>query len=114
MAHKRKHRRTSKRKAILNALGQLGWHARGEPQDRKLFDLLGEHRKLAHGVLGRVGSSGVTDSGVTARLFGTFLTWLNDRTSDSCLGPGDEREHRLEPGTALVPELAGRLPCLSP
>ena len=24
-----------------------------------------------------------TDSGVTARLFGTFLTWLNDRTSDS-------------------------------
>ncbi len=30
-----------------------------------------------------VGSSGQTDSGVTARLFGTFLTWLNDRTSDS-------------------------------
>ena len=26
---------------------------------------------------------GYTDSGVTARLFGTFLTWLNDRTSDS-------------------------------
>jgi hypothetical protein len=33
--------------------------------------------------LSGVGSSGVTDSGVTARLFGTFLTWLNDRTSDS-------------------------------
>ena len=30
-----------------------------------------------------VASSGATDSGVTARLFGTFLTWLNDRTSDS-------------------------------
>jgi hypothetical protein len=29
-----------------------------------------------------VASSGATDSGVTARLFGTFLTWLNDRTSD--------------------------------
>jgi SpoVK/Ycf46/Vps4 family AAA+-type ATPase len=27
-------------------------------------------------------NSGQNDSGVTARLFGTFLTWLNDRTSD--------------------------------
>lgn len=27
-------------------------------------------------------SSGQTDSGVTARLFGTFLTWMNDHTSD--------------------------------
>jgi len=33
--------------------------------------------------LAGVASSGSTDSGVTARLFGTFLTWLNDRTSDS-------------------------------
>jgi len=33
--------------------------------------------------LAGVSSSGSTDSGVTARLFGTFLTWLNDRTSDS-------------------------------
>lgn len=33
--------------------------------------------------LAGVGSSGQTDSGVTARLFGTFLSWLNDRTSDS-------------------------------
>jgi hypothetical protein len=33
--------------------------------------------------LAGVASSGQTDSGVTARLFGTFLTWLNDRTSDS-------------------------------
>ena len=32
--------------------------------------------------LAGVASSGSTDSGVTARLFGTFLTWLNDRTSD--------------------------------
>ena len=30
-----------------------------------------------------VASSGQTDSGVTARLFGTFLSWLNYRTSDS-------------------------------
>ncbi len=30
-----------------------------------------------------VGSSGQTDSGVSARLFGSILTWLNDRTSDS-------------------------------
>ena len=33
--------------------------------------------------LAGVANSGSTDSGVTARLFGTFLTWLNDRTSDS-------------------------------
>jgi hypothetical protein len=33
--------------------------------------------------LAGVASSGSTDSGVTARLFGTFLTWLNDRSSDS-------------------------------
>ena len=32
--------------------------------------------------LSGVGSSGATDSGVSARLFGTLLTWLNDRTSD--------------------------------
>ena len=32
--------------------------------------------------LAGVASSGSTDSGVTARLFGTFLSWLNDRTSD--------------------------------
>jgi SpoVK/Ycf46/Vps4 family AAA+-type ATPase len=32
--------------------------------------------------LSGVASSGQTDSGVSARLFGTLLTWLNDRTSD--------------------------------
>lgn len=32
--------------------------------------------------LSGVASSGSTDSGVAARLFGTFLTWLNDHTSD--------------------------------
>ena len=32
--------------------------------------------------LSGVASSGQTDSGVSARLFGTFLSWLNDRTSD--------------------------------
>jgi len=32
--------------------------------------------------LAGVASSGQTDSGVSARLFGTFLTWLNDRSSD--------------------------------
>lgn len=32
--------------------------------------------------LSGVASSGQTDSGVTARLFGTLLTWLNDHTSD--------------------------------
>lgn len=32
--------------------------------------------------LSGVANSGQTDSGVSARLFGTFLTWLNDRTSD--------------------------------
>ena len=29
-----------------------------------------------------VGSSGQSDSGVTARVFGSFLTWLNDHESD--------------------------------
>jgi hypothetical protein len=32
--------------------------------------------------LAGVSSSGQTDSGVSARLFGTFLTWLNDHESD--------------------------------
>ena len=32
--------------------------------------------------LSGVASSGQTDSGVTARLFGTFLTWLNDHQTD--------------------------------
>lgn len=32
--------------------------------------------------LSGVAGSGQTDSGVTARLFGTLLTWLNDHTSD--------------------------------
>jgi len=32
--------------------------------------------------LSGVASSGATDSGVSARLFGTFLTWLNDHQSD--------------------------------
>jgi len=32
--------------------------------------------------LSGVASSGQTDSGVTARLFGTFLSWLNDHSSD--------------------------------
>lgn len=32
--------------------------------------------------LSGVASSGQTDGGVSARLFGTFLTWLNDHTSD--------------------------------
>jgi hypothetical protein len=32
--------------------------------------------------LSGVANSGQTDSGVSARLFGTFLTWLNDHTSD--------------------------------
>jgi len=29
-----------------------------------------------------VGNSGQTDSGVSARMFGSFLSWLNDRESD--------------------------------
>jgi len=32
--------------------------------------------------LSGVGSSGQTDSGVSARLFGSLLTWMNDHTSD--------------------------------
>jgi ATPase family associated with various cellular activities (AAA) len=33
--------------------------------------------------LSGVASSGTTDSGVTSRLFGTFLSWLNDHESDA-------------------------------
>ena len=29
-----------------------------------------------------VGNSGQTDSGVSSRMFGTFLSWLNDHESD--------------------------------
>jgi SpoVK/Ycf46/Vps4 family AAA+-type ATPase len=32
--------------------------------------------------LSGVANSGTTDSGVTARLFGTFLSWMNDHESD--------------------------------
>ena len=32
--------------------------------------------------LARASSSGQTDSGVTARVFGSLLTWLNDHESD--------------------------------
>ena len=39
---------------------------------------LDEVEKALSGVAG----SGQTDSGVSARLFGTFLSWLNDRTTD--------------------------------
>jgi hypothetical protein len=35
--------------------------------------------------LAGVASSGQSDSGVTARLFGTFLAWLNDRSRDRCV-----------------------------
>jgi SpoVK/Ycf46/Vps4 family AAA+-type ATPase len=37
--------------------------------------------ELEKGLSG-VASSGQTDSGVTARLFGRFLTWMNDKKSD--------------------------------
>jgi SpoVK/Ycf46/Vps4 family AAA+-type ATPase len=37
--------------------------------------------ELEKGLSG-VASSGQTDSGVTARLFGRLLTWMNDKTSD--------------------------------
>ena len=40
--------------------------------------MLDELEKALAGVAG----SGQTDSGVSARLFGTFLTWLNDHQSD--------------------------------
>src|SRR6202142_573058 len=31
--------------------------------------------------LAGIGSSGTSDSGVTARVFGTFLTWLQEKTA---------------------------------
>ena len=40
--------------------------------------MIDEIEKALSGAAG----SGQTDSGVSARLFGTFLTWLNDHTSD--------------------------------
>ena len=40
--------------------------------------MVGEVEKAFAGVA----SSGQTDSGVTARMFGQFLSWMNDRTSD--------------------------------
>jgi SpoVK/Ycf46/Vps4 family AAA+-type ATPase len=53
-----------------------------------------------------VGASGQTDSGVSARMFGTFLSWLNDHESDvfvvctsndiSKLPPGFGRSERFD------------------
>ena len=55
-------------------------------------------------------SSGQTDSGVTARVFGSLLTWLNDHESDvffvaTCTTPVSCRRS--------LPELKGLMACSS-
>ena len=73
--------------------------------------------------LSGVASSGSTDSGVSARLFGTFLTWLNDHESDvfticTCndisqaaagVLKGREVRRHILPGPAQRPAEAGDL-----
>ena len=43
---------------------------------------LSRRRAECEKALSGVASSGQTDSGVSARLFGSLLTWMNDHTSD--------------------------------
>src|ERR1043166_617924 len=48
--------------------------------------------------LAGVASSGQTDSGVSARMFGSFLSWLNDHESDVFVVCTANEVSRLPPG----------------
>lgn len=57
--------------------------------------------------LSGVASSGQTDSGVTARLFGTFLTWMNDHESDIFLVATTNDISKLPPEFARAERFDG-------
>jgi hypothetical protein len=57
--------------------------------------------------LSGVSASGQTDSGVSARLFGTFLTWLNDHESDAFVVCTANDVSRLPPEFARAERFDG-------
>ena len=52
-------------------------------------------------------SSGQTDSGVSARLFGSLLTWMNDHTSDVYLVATCNDISKLPPEFSRAERLTG-------
>ena len=73
--------------ALMGTLvGQTEQNVRQALTDRRCHgSLRALWRRDRQGALSGVASSGQTDSGVSARLFGTLLTWLNDHDTDVCL-----------------------------
>ncbi|MDA8564077.1 AAA family ATPase [Mariniblastus sp.] len=79
------------RPVILLDVGSLMGSLVGQTESRtrqalKIIDAMGKTVVLLDEVdkaFGGATGGGSGDSGVSARMFGTFLTWLNDRTSDS-------------------------------
>lgn len=79
------------RPVILLDVGSLMGSLVGQTESRtrqalKIIDAMGKTVVLLDEVdkaFGGATSGGSGDSGVSARMFGTFLTWLNDRQSDS-------------------------------
>lgn len=79
------------RPVILLDVGSLMGSLVGQSENRtrqalKIIDAMGKSVVLLDEVdkaFGSVTSGNSGDSGVSARMFGTFLTWLNDRQSDS-------------------------------
>jgi hypothetical protein len=57
--------------------------------------------------LSGVASSGQTDSGVTARMFGTFLSWLSDHTSDAFVVATSNDISKLPPEFARAERFDG-------
>ena len=79
------------RPVILLDVGSLMGSLVGQTESRtrqalKIIDAMGKSVVLLDEVdkaFGSASGGGSGDSGVSARMFGTFLTWLNDRQSDS-------------------------------
>ncbi len=79
------------RPVILLDVGSLMGSLVGQTEQRtrqalKIIDAMGKSVVLldeADKALGGATGGGAGDSGVSARMFGTLLTWLNDRQSDS-------------------------------
>ena len=79
------------RPVILLDVGSLMGSLVGQTESRtrqalKIIDAMGKSVVLLDEVdkaFGPASGGGNGDSGVSARMFGTFLTWLNDRESDS-------------------------------
>jgi len=83
--------RETNRPVITLDVGSLMGSLVGQTEQRTrqalgIIDAMGQSIVMVDEIeksLAGVGGSGQSDSGVSARMFGTFLTWLNDRESDS-------------------------------